>query len=53
MDTKVACKDVTGKHDNYSTKTKTYQVKEYDGELNFATDAWTSPNHRAFMAITV
>lgn len=21
--------------------------------LNFATDAWTSPNHRAFVAITV
>ena len=28
-------------------------MKEYDGELNFATDAWTSPNHRAFMAIMV
>ena len=27
--------------------------KEYDGELNFATDAWTSPNHRAFVALTV
>jgi hypothetical protein len=21
--------------------------------LNFATDAWTSPNHKAYMAITV
>jgi hypothetical protein len=28
-------------------------VKEYHGELSFATDAWTSPNHRAFVAITV
>ncbi|KAG2746211.1 hypothetical protein P692DRAFT_20640845, partial [Suillus brevipes Sb2] len=27
--------------------------QNYDGELNFATDAWTSPNHRAFMAISV
>ena len=27
--------------------------KEYDGALNFATDAWTSPNHRAFVAVTV
>jgi len=27
--------------------------QEYDGSLNFATDAWTSPNHRAFIAITV
>jgi hypothetical protein len=28
-------------------------LQEYEGALNFATDAWTSPNHRAFMAITV
>jgi len=28
-------------------------VKEYDGVLNFATDAWTSPNHKAFVAFTV
>ncbi|KAL4264915.1 Zinc finger BED domain-containing [Pleurotus pulmonarius] len=28
-------------------------LKEYDGDLNFATDAWTSPNHRVFVAITV
>jgi hypothetical protein len=28
-------------------------VKEYDGALNFATDAWTSPNHKAFIAFTV
>jgi hypothetical protein len=27
--------------------------QEYDGKLNFGTDAWTSPNHRAFVAITV
>lgn len=25
----------------------------YDGHLNFATDAWTSPNGRAFVALTV
>jgi hypothetical protein len=29
----------------------TYQ--EYDGQLNFATDAWTSLNHKAFVAISV
>jgi hypothetical protein len=29
----------------------TYQ--EHDGALNFATNAWTSPNHRAYVAITV
>jgi hypothetical protein len=28
-------------------------MKEYDGALNFATDAWTSPNHQAYIAITV
>ena len=28
-------------------------MKEYDGHLSFATDAWTSPNQRAFVAITV
>jgi hypothetical protein len=28
-------------------------TQEYDGELNFATDAWTSPNHRAYVAFTV
>lgn len=29
------------------------EKKEYKGALNFATDAWTSPNHRAFVAVTV
>lgn len=28
-------------------------LQEYDGNLNFATDAWTSPNHKAFVAFTV
>ncbi|KAF6759529.1 hypothetical protein DFP72DRAFT_789780, partial [Ephemerocybe angulata] len=28
-------------------------LQEYDGALSFATDAWTSPNHRAFVAFTV
>ena len=32
---------------------RTDHVQEYDGKLSFATDAWTSPNHRAFIAITV
>jgi hypothetical protein len=27
--------------------------QEYGGRLHFATDAWTSPNHRAFVAWTV
>ena len=28
-------------------------LQKYDGELNFTTDAWTSPNHKAFIALTV
>jgi hypothetical protein len=35
----------------HQTLNLTYQ--EYDGSLSFATDCWTSPNHRAFMAVTV
>jgi hypothetical protein len=27
--------------------------QEYEGCLNFATDAWTSPNHKAYVAVTV
>jgi hypothetical protein len=25
----------------------------YDGALSYATDAWTSPNHKAYIAVTV
>jgi hypothetical protein len=28
-------------------------LQEHNGDLNFATDAWTSPNHKAFIAVTV
>ena len=28
-------------------------LQEYKGQLNYATDAWTSPNHKAFVAFTV
>jgi hypothetical protein len=30
-----------------------HKLQEHDGKLNFATDCWTSPNHCAFMAMTV
>lgn len=30
-----------------------YLCQNYPGRLSFATDAWTSPNHRAFVAWTV
>jgi hypothetical protein len=28
-------------------------MQDHSGKLHFATDAWTSPNHRAFVAWTV
>jgi hypothetical protein len=28
-------------------------LQNYEGALNFATDAWTSPNHKAYVAFTV
>ncbi|EIW62756.1 uncharacterized protein TRAVEDRAFT_113015, partial [Trametes versicolor FP-101664 SS1] len=28
-------------------------LQDYEGRLSFATDAWTSPNHRAFVAVTI
>ena len=34
------------------TRSETH-LQEYDGTLSFGTDAWTSPNHRAFIAIMV
>jgi len=27
--------------------------QKYDGKLNIATDVWTLPNHKAYMAIMV
>ena len=28
-------------------------IQEYNGELNFTTDCWTSPNHKAMVAFSV
>ena len=28
-------------------------MQEYEGAINFATDAWTSPNHKAYVAFTI
>jgi hypothetical protein len=38
-----------------ATKNKilTYPIQEHDGALSFGTDAWTSPNHKAYVAVTV
>jgi hypothetical protein len=32
---------------------KTNRIKMYAGKLNFATDVWTSPNYKAFVALMV
>jgi len=31
----------------------THPAQDHPGQIHFATDAWTSPNHRAFVAWTV
>jgi hypothetical protein len=31
----------------------TYFIQEHEGTLSFGTDAWTSPNHKAYVAVTV
>jgi hypothetical protein len=28
-------------------------LQEHEGTLSFQTDAWTSPNHKAYVAVTV
>ncbi|PBK98849.1 hypothetical protein ARMGADRAFT_921097, partial [Armillaria gallica] len=28
-------------------------LQEHEGDLHFATDAWTSPNYRPYVAVTV
>ena len=28
-------------------------MQEHNGALSFATDVWTSPNHKAYVAVTV
>jgi len=30
-----------------------HTIKEHSGALNFVTDAWTSPNNKAYVAVTV
>lgn len=31
----------------------TYLIQEHDGALSFGTDAWTSPNFKPYVAITL
>ena len=30
-----------------------FKIQARDGTLSFATDSWTSPNHKAYVAVTV
>src|SRR5882762_9561134 len=34
-------------------KTYFWGTQEHEGALSFATDGWTSPNHKAYVAVTV
>ena len=34
-------------------KTHFWRTQEHNSALNFATDTWTSPNHKAYVAVTV
>ena len=36
-----------------SSQTHLQSLQEHIGVLNFVIDAWTSPNHKAYMAVTV
>ena len=36
----------------FMPQTNAPNCKEHDGAINFATDAWTSPNSRAYVAVT-
>lgn len=37
----------------FEEKTHFLGTQNHTGALNFATDAWTSPNHKAYVAVTV
>ena len=37
----------------FNKKTYFWQTQEHNGALIFATDTWTSPNHNAYVAVTV
>lgn len=50
------CEDAAGMSLNICTPLQmlTYRcAQDYDGQLNFTMDAWTSPNHKALVAFAV
>ncbi|KAJ7683870.1 hypothetical protein B0H17DRAFT_941394 [Mycena rosella] len=49
---RTVARDLNAAYKRSSARVKTL-LEEYPGRLSFATDAWTSPNHRAFVAWTV
>ena len=49
------CEDIKGKSAilvPVSPKKFTW-YQDYDGDLNFATDAWMLPNHKTYIAVSV
>jgi len=42
---------VSGNQNLLTKKKRCHQ--DYEGKLSFATDAWTSPNNKAYVAVTV
>ena len=44
---------VSNARDYLDIKQLTFIIQEHVGALNFTTDAWTSPNHKAYIAVTV
>ena len=44
---------VSNARDYLDIKQLTFVIQEHVGALSFATDAWTSPNHKAYIAVTV
>ena len=52
----VYCQNATGTDHTISiigVETHWHILKKYEGALSFATDAWTFPNHKAYVAITI
>jgi hypothetical protein len=48
------CEDATSEHFSHMYCADTNHAhEEWEGTLSFATDAWTLPNHKAYMALMV
>ena len=45
--------NVAGQQNHLPNGPKLTYHKDYDGRLSIAVDAWSSPNHKALLAITI